>query len=87
MKRSSNAPPIQWIPGSLNSKKIISSPEQLTFHGLRHTNITLLLDSNVPLGEVSSNAGHAKRSTTVDVYYGSIPGRAVSENIFFWVIK
>jgi integrase len=56
-------------------------PEQLTFHGLRHTNITLLLDNGVALDAVSKNAGHAKRSTTVDIYYGSLPNRDVSDKM------
>jgi integrase len=56
-------------------------PKQLTFHGLRHTNITLLLDNGVSLDAVSKNAGHAKKSTTVDVYYGSIPNRDVSDKM------
>lgn len=41
-------------------------PESLTFHGLRHTNITQLLKSGVDVGTVADNAGHAKKSTTLD---------------------
>lgn len=48
-------------------------PEQLTFHGLRHTNITLLLTNGVDVGTVADNVGHAKKSTTLDIYQGSIP--------------
>jgi integrase len=42
--------------------------KQITFHGLRHTHITLLLKSGVPVHVVSARAGHAKASTTLDTY-------------------
>ena len=38
------------------------------FHGLRHTHITLLLKSGVPVHVVSARAGHAKPSITLDTY-------------------
>ncbi len=41
-------------------------PENLTFHGLRHTNITQLLKSGVDVGTVADNAGHANKTTTLD---------------------
>ena len=40
----------------------------ITFHGLRHTHITLLLRSGVPVHVVSARAGHAKASITLDTY-------------------
>ncbi len=40
----------------------------ITFHGLRHTHITLLLKSGVPVHVVSARAGHAKPSITLDAY-------------------
>jgi len=40
----------------------------LTFHCLRHTHITLLLRSGVPVHIVSARAGHAKPSITLDAY-------------------
>ncbi len=42
--------------------------KQITFHGLRHTHITHLLKSGVPVHVVSARAGHAKASTTLDTY-------------------
>lgn len=48
-------------------------PAELTFHGLRHTNITLLLINGVDVGTVADNAGHANKSTTLNMYQGSIP--------------
>lgn len=41
----------------------------VTFHGLRHTHITLLLGSGVPSMFVARRVGHQKESTTTD-YYG-----------------
>lgn len=39
-----------------------------TLHSLRHTNITLQIMAGVPLVTVSGRAGHARTSTTTDVY-------------------
>lgn len=41
-------------------------PENLKFHGLRHTNITILLKAGVDLGTVADNSGHANKCTTLD---------------------
>ncbi|NMA59362.1 MAG: site-specific integrase, partial [Clostridiales bacterium] len=40
----------------------------VTLHSLRHTNITLHIMAGVPLVIVSGRAGHARTSTTTDVY-------------------
>ena len=40
----------------------------ITFHGLRHTHITHLLRSGLPVHVVSARAGHAKASITLDTY-------------------
>ena len=40
-------------------------PENLTFHGLRHTNITMMLKSGVDIGTAADMAGHIKKSTTL----------------------
>ena len=40
----------------------------VTLHGLRHTHITHLLRDNVNIKVVSSRAGHASVSTTLDTY-------------------
>lgn len=41
---------------------------RVTLHSLRHTNITLQIMAGVPLVIVSGRAGHARTSTTTDVY-------------------
>ena len=39
-----------------------------TLHSIRHTNITLQIAAGVPLVTVSARAGHARTSTTTDIY-------------------
>ena len=39
-----------------------------SLHSLRHTNITLQIMAGVPLAIVSGRAGHARTSTTADIY-------------------
>jgi len=41
---------------------------KIRFHDLRHTNITLLLESGASLKELQDWAGHANFSTTADIY-------------------
>lgn len=43
------------------------------FHALRHTYATTLLTSGVPIVDVSRVLGHAKVSTTLDIYGHAIP--------------
>jgi integrase len=40
----------------------------IRFHDLRHTSISFLLEMGTPLNTVQRRAGHAKASTTVDIY-------------------
>ena len=39
-----------------------------TVHPLRHTNITMQIAAGVPLVTVAGRAGHARTSTTTDIY-------------------
>jgi integrase len=47
----------------------------ITFHGLRHTHITHLLRSGVPVHVVSARAGHANPSITLTIYAHIMPGQ------------
>jgi integrase len=47
----------------------------VTFHGLRHTHITHLLRSGVPVHVVSARAGHANPSITLNIYAHMLPGQ------------
>lgn len=44
----------------------------VTFHGLRHTNATLLIAAGTNLRTVSSRLGHAQTSTTANIYAHAI---------------
>ncbi len=46
----------------------LSGLPRLTLHGLRHTSATTLVNMGVPLTVVAERLGHAKTSTTMDLY-------------------
>src|SRR5262245_22574536 len=48
---------------------------RVTFHGLRHTHITHLLRSGVPMHVVSARAGHASVAMTLNVYAHLLSGQ------------
>ena len=41
---------------------------RVSFHGLRHTNATLLMSQNIDLATVSKRLGHANITTTLNIY-------------------
>lgn len=41
---------------------------KISFHGLRHTNVTLLINSGVNVRAVSARVGHANPTTTLNIY-------------------
>ena len=45
---------------------------EVNFHGLRHTSATLLINQNVDVSTVSKRLGHARTSTTMDIYSHSL---------------
>ena len=59
-------------PGTINfwMKKICAAAglEYRTVHSLRHTNITMQIAAGVPIVTVAGRAGHARTSTTTDIY-------------------
>ncbi len=52
-----------------------SGLKRIRFHDLRHTAISLMLQQNVPIAEVSRYAGHANVGVTLRVYSHFIPQR------------
>lgn len=42
--------------------------KHITFHGLRHTNTTVLINKNIDIVSISKSLGHSKTSTTTDYY-------------------
>ena len=47
---------------------VANSLTPIHFHGLRHTNATLLISQNMDILTISKRLGHAKTSTTMDIY-------------------
>jgi len=45
----------------------------VTFHTLRHTCATMLLQEGEPIAEVSARLGHSKITTTLDYYSHALP--------------
>ncbi|MFA6939984.1 MAG: tyrosine-type recombinase/integrase [Clostridiaceae bacterium] len=44
----------------------------INFHGLRHTSATILINQNTDISTVSKRLGHARTSTTMDIYSHSL---------------
>jgi integrase len=60
---------------------------EVNFHGLRHTSATLLISENVDISTVAKRLGHARTSTTMDIYSHSLQKSDVAaadklENLF-----
>jgi integrase len=47
---------------------MVSGLPRITLHGLRHTSATALVNMGIPLTVVAERLGHAKTSTTMDLY-------------------
>jgi len=56
--------PSQWFPKFIKRHGL----PHLSFHGLRHTCATILINQDVPLKNISGRLGHADVSTTGDIY-------------------
>ncbi len=53
-----------WLNNTLDKANL----EHKTVHSLRHTNITMQIAAGVPIVTVANRAGHARSSTTLDIY-------------------
>lgn len=54
----------KWFRNFIKKNKL----RHITFHGLRHTNATILIAKETPVISIAKNLGHAKTSTTTDFY-------------------
>lgn len=62
--------------------------KEITFHGLRHTNATILVAGGINIRSISSRLGHAQTSTTVNLYTHALSSvDKESANIFDNIIK
>ena len=61
--------------GQREFKRIIENARvrPITFHGMRHTCATLMLQAGVPVKVVSERLGHKKAETTIDIYMHVLP--------------
>ena len=62
-----------WWPSNLNHsfarlRDRAGLPKSVKLHGLRHTQVTQLLDAGVPVRTVSGRVGHRNPSTTNNIY-------------------
>ncbi|MFA6941434.1 MAG: tyrosine-type recombinase/integrase [Clostridiaceae bacterium] len=53
-----------WFPKFLKDNNL----RKITFHDLRHTSATVLINAGVNIREVSGRLGHKKTSTTLNIY-------------------
>ncbi|MBU3208033.1 site-specific integrase [Clostridium algidicarnis] len=56
----------------LQEDKDIYILDNVNFHGLRHTSATILINQGVDVTTVSKRLGHARTSTTTDIYSHSL---------------
>ena len=46
----------------------------VTFHGLRHTHVSMMIRAGVPINVISERVGHADHSITCSIYSHLLPG-------------
>src|SRR5262245_5797586 len=57
-----------YLTDAFTKKVTEAGLKPVTFHGLRHSHLSQLLKSGVPVHVVAARAGHAKPSITLDTY-------------------
>ena len=63
--------PSQWFTEFIRRKEL----PHITFHGLRHTNASLLIGSSVDIVTLSGRLGHSSKNVTLDIYSHMIKSR------------
>lgn len=48
--------------------KMMDTAKHITPHSFRHTNISLLIEANIPIGEIQRRVGHTDITTTMNIY-------------------
>jgi integrase len=56
--------PSKWFPKFLKANGL----EHVNFHGLRHTNASLMMDMGIDVATAASLLGHARKSTFLNIY-------------------
>ena len=73
--------PTHWfkrVKSRFNEEHDEKLPEDLTFHGLRHTSASLLIAQGTDLRSVASRLGHSDMTTTARTYAHAIKSRDVA---------
>jgi integrase len=65
------ARPSAWFNGFLKRKEL----PHITFHGLRHTNASLLISANVDIVTLAGRLGHSDKNVTLNTYSHIIRSR------------
>jgi integrase len=60
--------------GHIFSRRARSLGYNVTFHGLRHTHVSMLIKAGVPINTISARVGHSTPSITHDIYAHLLPG-------------
>ena len=60
--------------GHLFSRRARSLGYNVTFHGLRHTHVSMLIKAGAPISTISARVGHSTPSITHDIYAHLLPG-------------
>ena len=60
--------------GHLSSRRARSLGYNVTFYGLRHTHVSMLIKAGVPINTISARVGHSTPSITHDIYAHLLPG-------------
>lgn len=60
--------------GHLFSRRARSLGYNVTFHGLRHTHVSMLIKAGAPINTISARVGHSTPSITHDIYAHLLPG-------------
>lgn len=48
--------------------KLMDTEKHITPHSFRHTNISLLIEADIPIGEIQRRVGHTDINTTMNIY-------------------
>ena len=72
--REDGRPLISRSVGTQFTRKTRELGLAVTFHGLRHTHVSMLIKAGVPVNVISARIGHASPSITQDLYAHLMPG-------------
>ena len=72
--RDDGRPLISRSVGTQFTRKAKELRLKVTFHGLRHTHVSMLIKARVPVNVISARIGHASPSITQDLYAHLMPG-------------